>query len=248
MSGNHPFELSPVVRGNSGIPVRRRDSSGGAFTLIELLVVISIIAVLAGLIVGLAGYATRKNRDAAIRAEMNKLITAIEAYNAAFGQYPPDNVVRRNPLRVDPLINPLYYELSGTIVDNDNKTFRTPNVSSNDLSALIPAGVVKSTFNMDGFVNAKPDPKDLKKLPITFTSKQYGTNNSVPEIRLLAVPVAWPLNQPPLIGGGTPGLNPWRYVSTSPTNNPTSFDLWAEYVDGKKIKIICNWSKDILEP
>jgi hypothetical protein len=56
------------------------------------------------------------------------------------------------------------------------------------------------------------------------------------------VPVPWPLtraDQPTRIRG----LNPWRYVSTQPTNNPATYDLWAEYLDGKDLKIIGNWSK-----
>jgi prepilin-type N-terminal cleavage/methylation domain-containing protein len=211
-----------------------------AFTLIELLVVISIIAVLAGLTVGMAAYAKRKRNETAIRAEMNRLITAIEAYRETIGQYPPDNVTRPNPVEVNPLINPLYYELTGTIVDNTAKTFQ-----STDGGTPIQENLIKTTFNLEGFVNAKPDPKELKRLPITFTARQYGTNAS--EIRVLAVPVSWPLTTPLMPAGWTAGLNPWRYVSTNPTNNPNGYDLWAEYMDGKKVKIICNWSKDILE-
>jgi hypothetical protein len=38
-----------------------------------------------------------------------------------------------------------------------------------------------------------------------------------------------------------PGLNPWRYVSTNPTNNPNSFDLWAEIIVKGERRIIGNW-------
>jgi len=212
------------------------------FTLIELLVVIAIIAALAAMVVGGAGYAIRKGRESAIRSEMNRLITAIDSYHAAFGQYPPDNVVSRTPLVVDPLVNPLYYELTGTVVDNNNRTFRA--VSGSD---DIPAAVIQSYFRMEGFVNAKPDAKELKSLPISFSKANSGTLNSTPPLRLLTVPVKWPLNLPPVVAGGEPGLNPWRYVSTSPTNNPTTYDLWADYVDGKKVRTVCNWTKEILE-
>src|SRR5437867_10860928 len=73
-----------------------------AFTLIELLVVISIIALLASLIVGLAGYAGRNNIRTRVQAELNQVITAIEAYKAHFGHYPPDNVVP-----VSNIVNPV---------------------------------------------------------------------------------------------------------------------------------------------
>ena len=42
---------------------------------------------------------------------------------------------------------------------------------------------------------------------------------------------------------GNPGLNPWRYVSSNPTNNPSSFDLWAEYWQGNNKIVIGNWKR-----
>jgi hypothetical protein len=55
--------------------------------------------------------------------------------------------------------------------------------------------------------------------------------------------VSWPLNIPaadhPI--PTNPGLNPWRYVSTNPTNNPNSFDLWAEIIVKGERRIIGNW-------
>jgi hypothetical protein len=35
--------------------------------------------------------------------------------------------------------------------------------------------------------------------------------------------------------------NPWRYVSTKPTNNVAAYDLWAEAFIGKKRTTIGNW-------
>jgi len=64
-----------------------------------------------------------------------------------------------------------------------------------------------------------------------------------PDLQVLVVPIEWPANRPDQ-PTGVRGLNPWHYVSSEPTNNPASFDLWAEYPDGGKIKMICNWSKD----
>ncbi|HOW79554.1 MAG TPA: hypothetical protein PK406_08895, partial [Verrucomicrobiota bacterium] len=37
-------------------------------------------------------------------------------------------------------------------------------------------------------------------------------------------------------------LNPWRYNSSNPTNNPNSFDLWMDIAVGGKTNRICNWS------
>src|SRR5438034_1053463 len=90
-----------------------------AFTLIELLVVIAIIGLLAGLVVGGTRYAGSKMKENRVRAELNALVTAIEAYHAKFNQYPPDNVAMKSPfVIVNPVTNSLYYELTGVIVED----------------------------------------------------------------------------------------------------------------------------------
>jgi len=38
-------------------------------------------------------------------------------------------------------------------------------------------------------------------------------------------------------------LNPWRYNSANPTNNPGSYDLWIQLKIGGKTNLISNWSK-----
>jgi hypothetical protein len=40
------------------------------------------------------------------------------------------------------------------------------------------------------------------------------------------------------------GLNPWRYVSSGPTNNPGSYDLWVDLYIGGKTYRLSNWSKE----
>ena len=226
---------------SSNLPVLKTVETGraSAFTLVELLVVIAIIGVLAGLIVGLSGFAGRKMRESRIRSELNQLITAIEAYQSKFGHYPPDSVVPGTTVP-NPATNQLYYELTGTVVDNVAKTFRTPN-----RQATLPGAAVQAYFGAEGFVNSSADPKQVKSF-MSFRVSQYQELGSSPNVELLVVPVPWPLSdfdQPT----SKRGLNPWRYVSRNPTNNPTTYDLWAEYKDGRKVKVICNWSKDILE-
>jgi hypothetical protein len=74
------------------------------------------------------------------------------------------------------------------------------------------------------------------------------------DVELLVAPLEWPTalaNQHPLYGKlvDTPArpvksqlrLNPWRYVSTKPTNNPATFDLWADVHIGKERRVIGNW-------
>lgn len=59
------------------------------FTLIELLIVIAIIAVLAIALIGPISTGPPKARDAARLINLSAIATAIEGYNADFGQYPP---------------------------------------------------------------------------------------------------------------------------------------------------------------
>src|SRR5258706_1355184 len=100
-----------------------------AFTLIELLTVIAIIALLAGLVLGTAGLATRKSQEGRMKGEHGRLQTAIDVYKTDTGNYPPDN---QDPQQLDRYEragrNSLFYELSGCTFDNaGGGTFTTQN-------------------------------------------------------------------------------------------------------------------------
>ena len=106
--------------------LKRNRTARRGFTLGELLVVIVIIGILAGLVVGLSGTASYKMRESRTRAELVAIETAIEAYKAKFGHYPPCNPD-------DPALNSLYYELTGALYSPARKTFRDP-MSGNVMS------------------------------------------------------------------------------------------------------------------
>src|SRR5206468_1786796 len=225
------------------------DECGAAFTLIELLVVIGIIALLAGLVVGGTHHASTTMRRNRIRAELNQLITAIEAYYAKFNQYPPDNVV--NGI-VNPVTNQLFYELTGVLVNDDKGgRFYLPG-----RQRWLDPQLVQRFFHTDGFLNSGTNPKEIKQCA-AFKSEQHkaivpGTP-PMDDVEVLKVPVDWPLNDPSnpppfnsITDPNAKRINPWRYVGPGhATNNPAGFDLWAEYREGGKTKIICNWSKEV---
>jgi prepilin-type N-terminal cleavage/methylation domain-containing protein len=249
------FQLIFEERIGNNEPNRPGQSAGVrrslAFTLIELLVVISIIALLASLVVGLARNAGQSNKRGRIQAERDQVITAIEAYKAHFGHYPPDNVVVASSTIVNPVTNQLFYELTGVIVDDRSGGMFRARDRQQGISSLN----VQQFFHRDGFENAGTNPKELKSFLPSLKASQRRTISTppAPDIEVLAVSVDWP-NDPRF----TPPFNaspaipirrviPWRYVKTNPTNNPDSFDLWAEFVEGGKIKVICNWSKEVLD-
>ncbi|MEI9963171.1 MAG: hypothetical protein WDM76_19275 [Limisphaerales bacterium] len=64
-------------------------------------------------------------------------------------------------------------------------------------------------------------------------------NDGGVDVKLLVCTVNDP-NYKPL---GQLDVNPWRYNSANPTNNPGSFDLWVDILVRGKTNRISNWSK-----
>ncbi len=58
------------------------------FTLIELLAVITIIGILAGMVLAIAGYSQRRAARSRTQTEMAEMMRALDAYRQDFGQYP----------------------------------------------------------------------------------------------------------------------------------------------------------------
>ena len=214
-----------------------------AFTLIELLVVISIIAVLAALILPVAGQVKRQAILHNAQAEMSQIETAIERYKSAYGFYPACNITNA-------LVNPLYFELVGTTNDAT-----TGNYETLDGGSMIPINQVSAAFDssIGGFVNCnKPNAASadesapraqnfLPELKSTQIGRNY-TNNNV-AVTLLVSSIGGP--DPGYQPLGSQDLNPWRYNSSNPTNNPGSYDLYIQLRIAGKTNLICNWTKQV---
>jgi prepilin-type N-terminal cleavage/methylation domain-containing protein len=227
--------------------VSRFTFHASAFTLIELLVVIAIMGALAALIFPVMGAVKKHQYINHIQAEMAQLETAIDRYHAALGFYPPSP---NPPTAGTPssYVNQLYYELVGTtntVPPPGNPVYRTL-----DGSATIQASDVSTAFGVSGFMNcSKPGAgedaaaarnflPDLKPNQIGI----YTTKDNV-TVTLLISSIGGPdAKYQPL---GQPELNPWRYNSSSPTNNPGSYDLWIQLSIGKQTNLICNWTKQV---
>jgi len=211
-----------------------------AFTLLELLAVISIIAVLAAFLLAGAGAFNKRQKINRTQAEMAKLELALDNYKAAYGFYPPSN-----PNNF--LVSQLYYELLGTT--NNNGTYQTL-----DGSATINAADVPAAFNAGGFVNcSKPGAGEdavaarnfLPGLPPNQIYRPYTNAPSTVGVTLIIGSVGGPDATYRPLDTNAPDLNPWRYNSVNPTNNPGAYDLWIQLSIGGKTNLICNWSKQV---
>ena len=197
------------------------------FTLLELLVVIAIIAILAALSATVMTRATVRAAKSVAAAERAELASAIQEYHDRLGFYPPDNPA-------DSAMNPLWFELSGT-------TNNGLNYVTLDGAGQISVTAVNALFNRQGFANSgtKAHSTDESAAPISFLTqlppKQVRPPDPVqPMIKVLSCST-----------GAAPGatFNPWHYVSSHPTNNPGSYDLWVDLVVGGRTYQVNNWSK-----
>jgi hypothetical protein len=180
-------------------------------------------------------------RVSRVKAELAALAMAIESFKDKYGFYPPDTGPE-NKWTTDgnnqALANPLYYELSGCLINTNNNTFRDPFFQTELSSAELT-----TVFGRKGLVNASPNRGEVRNF-----IPQIRTNHVVPitlsalgqkQAYLLSVPV----KGPPNVFDASGRKNFWRYRSTQPTNNPGSFDLWAEIVIRNRTNIIGNWNQ-----
>jgi prepilin-type N-terminal cleavage/methylation domain-containing protein len=205
-----------------------------AFTLVELLVVISIIGVMAGLVVGLAGGATKQSRIKRVKSDLQNIMTAIDRFKTKYGTYPPDcnrALVIGGQTNYISGTNQLFYELVGSVhrLNASGKSeFYVP-----QLGLTLSQDQIRTWFGVDGFVNATEDVKDVENFLPNFKTNDVARIPQTGSATLMGLLV--PVQNP-----GT-NQNFWCYRSTNPTNNPTSYDLWAVVVIGKNTNIISNW-------
>ncbi len=237
------------------LPVGKRKSEGrvfpienrkskiiNGFTLIELLVVIAIMGTLAAMLLAVVSRVKRTQYIFNTRAELEQLTTAIERYKAAYGFYPPSNATNT-------IHNPLYYELVGVTYDPTNNVYVTL-----DGQTSITPGTLANTIGVAGIMNCTkgsgedasaardflPDLKPKQWSTITNSSGSPAYTNFV-----LVASVGGPDATYLAPGVGVPDLNPWRYNSANPTNNPGAYDLYVQLVIGGKTNLVCNWTKQV---
>jgi type II secretory pathway pseudopilin PulG len=217
-----------------------------AFTLIELLIVIGIIVLLAGMLFTALPAIQRAKTTSRLKNELAQVQTAIDAYKAKKGYYPPDN-----PGNPNPAVNQLYYELIGTRLTNDqNATPPGTYFYTIDGSARIMTNAMPGAFgssSVAGFDNCTHGGGDDVVRAENFLKGGLRSG------QFLATSTTSSAGPPSVLGSAIDGkfmigkVNPWRYNSSSPTNNPGTYDLWIDYDFGGKSNRICNWSDKAIQ-
>jgi prepilin-type N-terminal cleavage/methylation domain-containing protein len=230
--------------------LRRSSFDVRAFTIIELLAVITIIGVLSAFLFTALKGIKRQQYIRNAQAEMEQVETAIERYKAAYGFYPPDNPTNA-------LFNQLYFELLGTTNTAGNSP--TPQYRSLDDPTIQLTGGpspsdVSTIFGASGFMNcSKPGSAEDTRAAQNFLpglkpgqiSPSF-TNKEPDGFKLLITSVGGPdLTYNPLGMTGAAGINPWRYNSSNPTNNPGAYDLWVQLSISGRTNLVCNWNRQV---
>ena len=132
----------------------------------------------------------------------------------------------------------------------------SPTYQSLDDPSLLPLSQanVSAVFGVNGFMNcskpgsAEDAPAARNFLPgLKLDQMTIFTNSSAPNnpIKLIITAVGGPDTTYHPLGAGAIGINPWRYNSSNPTNNPGAYDLWLQLSISGKTNLICNWNKQV---
>lgn len=206
-----------------------------AFTLIELLVVIAVIGVLAAILLPVFSSLKIKATVKRIQGEMKLVENAIDAYKENVGVYPTENSKY-------PATNALYYELAGSkLVGGEYQ----PLSGSGNITVAGLASFFGPANTVSGFVNVTRGSGDeLKPAKNCLTGLRPAQYLEVVIGGVSGIVLGTRANVPaPLLLSDAAGqnINPWRYLSSSATNNAGRYDLWVDVIISGKTNRFSNW-------
>jgi len=151
------------------------------FTLVELMVVITIIAILAGLIMGAVFVAFSRVHKGVTQVELNNLAMGIEQYKSLHGEYPPsdwnqlqahldDIFPNRDHSEVIPKMDAA--ELLVFYLQGYSKAAEKPVTGAADRTPLFDLDPTR-LVDMDGDGLKEYIPKHGTKVPYVYFSKPY---------------------------------------------------------------------------
>lgn len=209
----------------------------------EIFIIVLFVALLGG--VGYAAYVgyedLRVHREVeaawpviveGARKQRDAISAAIDAYASNFGVYPPDHVISRRPLIVDPITNSLLYELGGTVFDPMTQSYANQSV------AQIGKDGLQAAFQTEALTNVVSAPGPARRF-LAIEGFSFFDLHDDPDVASLQLPV--------FLDGVTPDAawefltSPWMYVRSNATNNPGRYDLWMTVRTRDRQVLIGNW-------
>ncbi|HEX4086276.1 MAG TPA: prepilin-type N-terminal cleavage/methylation domain-containing protein [Chthoniobacteraceae bacterium] len=195
------------------------------FTLIELLTVMAIIAILAGLILSVSGYAMKKGALSRAQSEIQAISTACESYKADNGTYPYQPLAVGNSIPTTGAIPSDYLDprtngnSASTNTVYTNASLELYQALTSDLSDSGTGGGI-GTKNY--IADMRPDVWGRNNMgasvsstnPVLFISDPFGNSYGYSTANSTAVTT------------GSSVVSGYSPPNTMPGYNPT-FDLWS---------------------
>jgi prepilin-type N-terminal cleavage/methylation domain-containing protein len=158
-----------------------RKSPQSAFTLLEMMAVIAIIVVLAGLVLSVAGYATRRSSQARAAGEIKMLESGCENYKNENGAYPRE-IVSNNGSGVTDVLSPkLHFTPTASQYSNASLfLYKELSGDKKGASGSLPDGAPEEgepryLKDLDPrILNAKRDPASKAILQVNYFQDPYG--------------------------------------------------------------------------